>query len=82
LCLQGHNDVSTLERRHIRRIGDKFELVLFRENDPEELAIYLDALLTVITDCSMRVHQLVGSERTEHYKTRMKETTAFRDAEL
>jgi Family of unknown function (DUF5677) len=78
LSLQSHNDISSLERRHIRIKNGKPELVLFRNNDPEELTYYFDAILAVVTDSSARTHELLKSERAPHYQTRKDELNALR----
>ena len=82
LCLSGHNDISSLERRHIRVSDGSVELIMLRENDLQEVAIYLEALLAIVSDGSLRVHRLVASPRVRHYEQRASELLAFRKAAI
>jgi hypothetical protein len=80
LCLQGHNDVSTLQRRHLKGEGANLEVVVFRENEPGEIALYFDALSSVLIDCASRIHAFFDTKMRGHYETRSKELQTFREA--
>jgi hypothetical protein len=80
LCLQGHNNVAALQGRHIRGTSDKYQLVLFQENRPSELAMYFDVLLAVLTDCAIRVHGFLDTKIQSGYEKRVLALRKFRDA--
>jgi hypothetical protein len=80
LCLQGHNNVSALQGRHIRGTSDEYQIVLFQNNRPSELAMYFDVLSAVLTDCAIRVHGFLDTKVLPRYEKRVLALRAFRDA--
>jgi len=68
LCLHGHNNLSALEDRHIEKQGDDYNVVLFKEEDPEDLVRYLDTLIATLIDSTERIHKLLGTTKTLRYQ--------------
>jgi hypothetical protein len=80
LCLQGHNNVSALQGRHIRGTSDEYQIVLLQNNRPSEFAMYFDVLSAVLTDCAIRVHGFLDTKVLPRYEKRVLALRAFRDA--
>ncbi len=59
LCLDGHNNLSALNDRHIEGDFDEFNVVLFKEANPADLIRNFDALLAVLLDAGIRVHEFL-----------------------
>jgi hypothetical protein len=68
LCLEGHNNMSALDDRHIEKRGEEYDVVLFKEADPKDLVRIVDALLAVLTDCGIRVHKVLNSEAVKLFE--------------
>jgi hypothetical protein len=64
LCLDSHNDLSTLEERHLE--GD--EVVLFKGETNFAYTQELDALLTTLIDSSVLVHEVFKSVCADTYR--------------
>jgi hypothetical protein len=59
LCLQAHNNIVALERRHIRRVGKDFEIDVFSENSDDETCMYCDTLGGILVQSTRKLYQLV-----------------------
>lgn len=68
LCLHGHNNLSALEDRHIEKQNADYNVVLFKEEDPEDLVRYLEILIEILIDSTERIHKLLGTETTLRYQ--------------
>jgi hypothetical protein len=53
---------------------------MLQENDLQELSIYLDALLAIVSDGSLHVHHFLCSTRAQHYEHRAIQCLEFRKA--
>jgi hypothetical protein len=60
LCLQAHNNIIALERRHIRRVGEDFEIDVFSENSDNETCMYCDTLGGILVQSTRKLYALVG----------------------
>lgn len=68
LCLEGHNNISALNDRHIEENGNEFNVVLFKEANPLDLVRIVDALLAVVTDSGCRVHNFFNTLSAKHFE--------------
>lgn len=68
LCLEGHNNMSALDDRHIEKHGDDFEVTLFKAPDPVALVSRIDALLAVLIESGRRVHEFLKTGAADHYR--------------
>jgi hypothetical protein len=59
LCLQAHNNIIALERRHIRRVGEDFEIDVFGENSDDETCMYCDPLGGILIQSTRKLFTLV-----------------------
>jgi hypothetical protein len=60
LCLQAHNNIIALERRHIRRVGEDFEIDVFSKNSDDETCMYCDTLGGILVQSTRKLYALVG----------------------
>ena len=58
--LQGHNNIVALERRHIRRVGEDFEIDVFSENTDDEICMHCDTLGGILVQSTRKLYELVG----------------------
>ena len=65
LCLHSHNNVSALEDRHLEKEGDDYNVVLFKEDNSEDLIRYFDALGAILIDSSSKLNGLLRTERIQ-----------------
>jgi hypothetical protein len=78
LCLQGHNNISALQQRHIlKKDGDYFVLPC-PENSTIELIYYFDPLTAVLIDSATKVHAFFKSGRARVWSRRFDEFNGFR----
>lgn len=68
LCLEGHNNISALEDRHIEKRGDEYAVVLFKEADPKHLVGIVEQLLQILIDSGIRVHKFLDSEAAKRFE--------------
>lgn len=59
LCLEGHNNMSALDDRHIGKSGDDFEVLMFKEPQPDDMVRLLDSLAAVVIDSTARMHKFL-----------------------
>jgi hypothetical protein len=78
LCLEGHNNMSALDDRHIEKEGDDYHVVLFRAADPADLVRALDALATVLIDGATSIHGMFGTEARQRYQAHRRTFDAIR----
>ena len=71
LCLHSHNNVSALEDRHLEKEGDDYNVVLFKEDNSEDLIRYFDALGAILIDSSSKLHGLLRTERIQRYEEQL-----------
>lgn len=81
LCLDSHNSMSSLQDRHIESdaAGD-YELVLFKENTPADLARYYDGIIAVLADSAVKVHRALNSACSAKYEALEMELRNFRNS--
>ena len=56
LCKHSHNDVSSLEDRHLEKSNGQYQVVFFAELDPSRVFMYLDTLAGLLNDSSLKIH--------------------------
>jgi hypothetical protein len=79
LCLHSHNNVAILERRHIRRLDEqRFEVIAFEPNDPDDLGYLMDSLIPILVDAGGRVHSFLGSTSAGWHKDQLERLQSFR----
>jgi ribosomal protein L19 len=78
LCLHGHNNLSALEDRHIEKQGNDYNVVLFKEEDQEDLVRYLDALIAILIESTTRIHKFLGTAITDRYQQYQEKFDAVR----
>ncbi len=69
LCLEGHNNMSALDDRHIEKTGDEFEVLRFKDAGPDDLVRLLDALAAVVTDGTIRLHAFLDTGLHPKYRS-------------
>jgi hypothetical protein len=79
LCLEGHNNMSALDDRHIEKNGNEFNIALFKEAEPAALIRILDALLAVVIDSSIRVHNFFKTQATKQFENHKQMFNEYRD---
>ncbi|HEY6020948.1 MAG TPA: DUF5677 domain-containing protein [Candidatus Paceibacterota bacterium] len=68
LCLHGHNNLSALEDRHIEKQDGEYNVILFKEEDSEDLVRYLDTLIATLIDSTERLHKLLETTTALSYQ--------------
>lgn len=69
LCLQAHNNIVALERRHIRRVGGDFEIDVFSENGDDEIRMHCDTLGGILVQSTRKLYELVGFSMPADFET-------------
>jgi hypothetical protein len=59
LCLHAHNNIVALERRHIRRVGEDFEIDVFSENSDDDIVLHCDTLGGILVQSTRKLYGLV-----------------------
>jgi hypothetical protein len=68
LCLQAHNNIIALERRHVRHTGDAdFEIDVFSENDDDEIRAYCDSLGGILVQGTRKFFETVRFQLPENF---------------
>jgi hypothetical protein len=67
LSLDAHNNISALQDRHFGEKDGRLQIMVFKDNRPGQLAMYYDALLTIVIDCAFRLHTFLKSPRARYY---------------
>lgn len=68
LCLHSHNNLSALEDRHIEKSGDDFSVVLFKEENPDDLQRYLDTIISIVIESTVAIHNFLHTEKASRYE--------------
>ena len=61
LCLESHNNIATVEARHIVETNGSYGLVLAKANPPGTLLKYYDSLISILIEASLLTHSTVNS---------------------
>jgi hypothetical protein len=67
LSIDAHNNISALRDRHFGEKDGRRQIMVFKDNRPGQLAMYYDALLTIVIDCAGRLHTFLKSPRARYY---------------
>jgi hypothetical protein len=67
LSIDAHNNISALQDRHFGEKDGRLQVMVFKDNRPGQLAMYYDALLTIVIDCASRLHAFLKSARAQYY---------------
>jgi hypothetical protein len=78
LCLNSHNNVGELERRHIAKSGSDFLIVPYKFNSPGELMMYFDGVTAILIDSAITIHNFLGTNVADDYKNRLDELNGLR----
>jgi hypothetical protein len=78
VCLKGHNNIATLEARHIVGEGDDMRIILKKPTPTGEFVLYLDGLLAVVLDASLRLHEFLTTGAASIYNALVGELHALR----
>lgn len=68
LCMHAHNNVSVLEDRHLHKKDGDYEVAFFKDEDPADLARYLDSMCGVLIETSRSLHGLLESGRAATFE--------------
>ena len=79
LCLQGHNNIAILEKRHITRVGDRLHVTIFAASDPEDVMGQIDSLTAILINSSIRVHSFFLTGRRLQFEKMLAALNALRD---
>jgi len=72
LCLDAHNNARALERRHIRKKGDNFEIILEDVELSDNWLTYFDTLLGILIGSSIEIHAFLET-KTDKYFSELQE---------
>jgi hypothetical protein len=67
LSIDAHNNISALQDRHFGEKDGRLQIMVFKDNRPGQLAMYYDALMTIVIDCASRLHAFLKSPRARFY---------------
>ena len=79
LCLESHNNISAIERRHVEKTAQGISLEFRRDNRTGELLKYYDSLVSVVIDATQRIHQYTGSPAIAQWQAWRNRLTEFRE---
>lgn len=78
LCLEGHNNISALESRHIEKSGEEFGVALFKATNHTDILRVLDSLIALIIVSGIKVHEFMNTGLTHKYETHQKNLDSIR----
>jgi hypothetical protein len=79
VCLPSHNSITSLESRHVENHADgRYDLVAVKENTPEQLCGYYDALAGIVADAGQRLHEFLSTTVAPGYAERKEELRRLR----
>jgi hypothetical protein len=78
LSIDAHNNISALQDRHFGEKDGRLQIMVFKDNRPGQLAMYYDALLTIVIDCAFRLHTFLKSPRARYYSQQAGELAKFK----
>ena len=78
LSLKSHNTIAALEMRHVVNQGSDYSLTPCQANGVMELVTYFDPLVTILLDSSLKIHNLLSSDKASKYVETMDQYRAFR----
>lgn len=78
LCLHSHNNLSALEDRHIEKSDNDYNVVLFKEENPEDLQRYLDTVISIVVEGSVAIHTFLHTSITSRYEGHQKKLAELR----
>jgi len=78
LCLHSHSNLSAIEERHIQEDGEKFRVILFKDEDPLDLLRYTDTILTIIIAASIDIHRFMKTGNENKYMQYLESLEAIR----
>ena len=78
LCLEGHNNISALENRHIEKSGEEFGVALFKVTNHTDILRVLDSLIALIIVSGIKLHEIMNTGLTHKYETHQKNLDSIR----
>jgi hypothetical protein len=81
LCLDSHNSLSAIERRHLIWEGEDYELIAAKENHVEQICKWCDVLARILVDATIRLYGLLGISRVGGFEEDLSDLARIR-AEL
>jgi hypothetical protein len=71
LCLQGHNNISAIENRHVRLVAENLaEVRIYDPRPVPELIMYYNSLVGVFAGATERIHDFLQSGLDGKYRER------------
>ena len=65
LCRETHNNLSSLEKRHLTQVDGKLSLEYFKEFKKSDIAMYVDSIGGLIVGAVKECHKLFNTEAHE-----------------
>jgi hypothetical protein len=78
LCLDSHNSLAAVERRHIIRNGEDFELVAVKDNSVAQVCKWCDALTSILGNSTIQLLEFLGVRRIAEYERDLRDLEAIR----
>lgn len=78
LCLHGHNNLSALEDRHIEKVGNDYNVVLFKDESAEALQRYLDTVISIVIESTVMIHKFLNISVATRHEAHQKKLAELR----
>lgn len=82
LCMESHNNIATIEQRHIDTSNGNAVLVLERTTSPGTMLKYYDSLISMLIEASILVHTQAKSPQVARWVQLQGRLRAYRAANL
>lgn len=82
LCMEGHNNIATIEGRHIDTSTGGITLVLERDNPPGTMLKYYDSLVSMLIEASLLLHSKANPQRAPRWLEWQTELRTYRSAHI
>lgn len=82
LCLESHNNIASVEARHIVETNGSYGLILAKENPPGTMMKYYDSLISVLIEASLLVHSTSNSSAVVRWRTWQADLRRYRAANI
>lgn len=82
LCLESHNNIASVEARHIVEANGSRGLVLAKENSPATMLKYYDSLISVLIEANLLVHSTANSSAVARWRAWQVDLRRYRVANI
>jgi len=66
LCLETHNNIYALEKRHIKKTDGSYEVFLEKDESLDNWLRYIDGLIGILIDSSLQIHSFLETTAEGH----------------